>query len=103
MEEDILSTNLLSIAAAGLLLFLSGLGLYVFRDHFAGSSRFLMPIPPLVVAAYIFVFNLYRHYGGSAPPARDAAREIALSTAVAAVAFSVFTVLLVLIIDAVKR
>lgn len=104
MEEDILRTNLLSLAIAGLLMFLTGLVLYLFRDHISGNSRFFMPIPPMGVAAYIFVFNMYRHYGGSSPLRTwDTVKEIIYSTTIAAVTFGLFTLLLVIIIDAIKR
>ena len=104
MEYDVIKTNLLAIAAAGLLILLTGLFLYLIRDHISENTRYFMPIPPLGVAAYIFAFNMFRHYNGKMPPtAAMAAREIALSTAVAAIVFGIFVSLLVLIIGIINR
>ncbi len=95
---------MLSIAVAGFLMLLTGLFLYLFRNEVSGNVRFVMPIPPLVVAAYIFVFNLYRHYNGNLPEGTwSTIKEIIYSTAVAAMTFAIFTILLVVIINYIKR
>ena len=104
MEEEVLKTNLLSIAVAGLLIALTGFLLYLFRNELSGSIRFLLPIPPLGVASYIFVFNMYQYYGGRLPGSSlDAAKEILISTGVSALFFGIFTFLLVIIISLFKR
>ena len=104
MEQEVLKTNLLSIAVAGLLMALTGILLYIFRDELAGNARYVMPIPPLSVASYIFVFNMYQHYSGSLPGSSLATiKEILISTAVAAFFFGIFSLLLVFIISLVKR
>ena len=104
MEQEVLKANLLSIAVAGLLIALSGFVLYVFRDQVSGNIRYLMPIPPLGVASYIFVFNMYQYYGGRLPGSSiDTIKEILISTAVSALFFGVFTFLLVLIISLLRR
>jgi hypothetical protein len=78
--------------------------LYFFRNDVSDNVRFFMPLPPLAVAAYIFVFNLYSHYGGTLPKGVwGSAREILYGTAVAAIAFGAFSVLLIVIIDYFKR
>ena len=104
MEQELLKTNLLSIAVAGLLMALTGFILYIFRDQLSGSIRFLMPIPPLGVASYIFVFNMYQYFGGRLPGSSvDTVKEILISTAVSALFFGVFTFLLVVIINIFRR
>lgn len=104
MNQDILKINTLSIAVAGFLILLTGIILYFFRNDISDNIRFFMPLPPLAVAAYIFVFNLYSHYDGTLPEGTwGTAKEIIYGTAVAAIAFGVFTVLLVVIIDYFKR
>lgn len=104
MNPDIIKTNTLSIAVAGLLILLTGITLYLFRDEVYDNIRFFMPIPPLAVAAYIFVFNMYSHYDGNLPPGNWAAvKEILYSTAIAAIAFGVFATLIVVIINFIKR
>lgn len=104
MEYDVIKTNLLAIAAAGLLILFTGIFLYLLRDHITKNTRFFMPIPALGVAAYIFAFNMFRHYNGKMPRTTAMAlREIALSTAVAGIVFSVFVTLLVLIIGIINK
>jgi hypothetical protein len=104
MNPELLKTNTLSIAVAGLLILLMGIVLYLFRDQFAGNVRFFMPIPPLAVAAYIFVFNMYNHYGGRLPEGQwVAAREILFSTAIAALSFGVIAILILGVILISKR
>lgn len=39
---------------------LTGLPLYPFRATVGRHMRFLLPIPPLGVAAYVFVFNVFK-------------------------------------------
>lgn len=103
MNPEALKTSTLSIAIAGLLIVLTGLGLYLLRERIAENIRFFAPIPPLGVAAYIFVFNMFNHFGGRIPEGNwAAAREIAVSTAVAAIAFGVFTALIVGVIKVVE-
>lgn len=104
MNPDVLKTNILSIAVAGLLILLIGIVLYIFKDELSDNVRFFMPIPPLVVAAYIFVFNMYSHYDGSLPKGNwTAAREVLISTVVAAISFGLFALLIMVIVSFVKR
>ena len=104
MDQDVLKTNLLSIAAAGLLMLLAGLLLYVFRDEISDNVRFFMPIPPLVVAAYIFVFNMYNYYHGNLPGGIwTISKEIIYSVVVSAIVFGLFTLLLIVVIYFFKR
>ena len=66
--------------------------------------RFLLPIPPLGVAAYVFVFNLFGHYGGQMPEKKwDLVREIVYGTGIAALVFGVFTLFLVFLLDFARR
>lgn len=104
MEQDVLKTYMLSITAAGFLVMLAGAISYVFRGEISENARFFLPIPPLGVAAYIFVFNMYDYYGGNLPQGTwNTAREILYSVAISAIAFSFFTVLLIAIVGYLKR
>mgnify|MGYP001815870276 CR=1 FL=1 len=104
MNPDVLRTNILSIAVAGLLILLTGIILYIFRDNLSENVRFVMPIPPLAVAAYIFVFNMYSHYDGNLPEGNWAtAKEIIYSTAIAALSFGLFALLIIVIVNFIKR
>jgi hypothetical protein len=103
MSPESLKTSTLSIAIAGLLIVLTGLILYLLRERIGDYVRFFAPIPPLGVAAYIFVFNMYNHFGGKLPDGSwAAAKEIVLSTAVAAITFGIFSALIVGIISIVE-
>jgi hypothetical protein len=63
-----------------------------------------MPIPPLAVAAYIFVFNMYVYYRGNLPERTvDIVKEIILSVAFSSLIFGAFTVLIILLISVVKK
>ena len=94
MEDDLLKLNMLTIAAAGFMMLLSGLLLYLFRDSISENLRYFLPIPPIGVAAYIFVFNMFRHYEGHLPAnASGTIREVINS---AVIVFAVFTIFVVL-------
>ena len=104
MENEVIKTNLLAIAVSGLLTMLAGITLYFFRASIADNIRYLLQIPPLGVAAYIFAFNLFRYYNGNLPDSfTDTAREIVVSTLVSAGIFFIFTVMFVLIIGFIDR
>ena len=84
-----LKINILMIAGTGLLMLLAGVLLFVFQDSVGQYRRFFLPIPPLAVAAYVFVFNVFQNYDG-ALPARPSqmVMEVLSGTAVAAPSFS---------------
>lgn len=104
MEDEVLKTNLLAIAGTGFLLLLVGVLLYVFRDRVGDNTRYVMSIPPLGVAAYVFVFNMFRFYdGGLTLRSWLTVREILLSTLFAAVTFGLFTAVLVITISILRR
>ena len=104
MEKELLKINILSIAVSGLLMLLAGLILYLFKATVSNHIRFFLPIPPLGVAAYVFVFNMFKYYNGSLPEKKwDTLVEILYSTAIASIVFCVFTILLVVSIDYIKR
>jgi len=104
MESEDVKTNLLAIAVSGLLTMLAGTVLYYFRSSISDNMRYLLQIPPLGVAAYIFAFNLFRYYNGSLPERfADTAREIVYSTLISAGVFFIFTLMFVLIIGFVDR
>ena len=104
MEDEILKTNLLAIAGSGLLILLTGILFLVFKDVVSKNMRFLLPIPPLGVAAYIFVFNMYVHYGGNLPRTTlGTVREIILRIAIASIIFAVFTIVLIVFVGYLRR
>lgn len=104
MDEKSIKISLLTIAFSGLLMCISAGILYLLRQLIAPYIRFLLPIPPLGVAAYVFVSNLYKHYEGDLPAqGLTIFGEILISTLVATIIFYSFTVLLILAIQHLKE
>jgi hypothetical protein len=104
MEDDLLKLNMLTIAASGLMMLLSGLVLYFFRDTVSNNLRFFLPIPPIGVAAYIFVFNMFRHYQGHLPEHISITiREVFISSMFALGVFTLFVILNISITYLLKR
>ncbi len=98
MEEELLKVNIISIAVSGLLMLLAGLLLYLLRDTVSRNLRFFLPIPPIAVAAYVFVFNLFRHYEGNLPSSTwDTLSEVFYGTLISTLVFFAFTLLIVVI------
>ena len=98
-----LKINILSIAGIGLMMLLTGLLLFVFEDSIAQYRRFFLQIPPLGVAAYVFVFNVFQHYNGKLPERPGLTMmEVLSGTAVAGAVFFVFTLLLIVSINQLK-
>ena len=98
-----LKINFLTIAGTGLLMLLAGLLLFVLQDSIGHYRRFFLAVPPLGVAAYVFVFNVFQHYDGRLPERPwQIVTEVLTGTAVAAGVFFVFSVLLVAAIDQIK-
>ena len=55
--EDTIKPKILLIAAMGAAMFVVGMVLFAFADRVAPYMRFLLPLPPLSVAGYIYVLN----------------------------------------------
>jgi len=100
IEETILKTNILSIIASGLVMALMGAVLYYFREAAAPHMRYLLTIPPVGVAAYIYVFNMYRKFNGKLPqPHANLLFDLFTATLTVAGVFLVFSALLMIIIS----
>jgi len=99
MDPVLIKTNILAIAASGLSMLLLGVGIYLFRTTAAPYLRFLLPIPPLGVAAYVYVFNLFRHFDGRSPqPVFRLIQDLTVATVTAASIFLLFSLCLTLVI-----
>ncbi len=102
MSEELLKTNLLAMILTGVLLALAGLGLYFMRDLVSPYIRYVLPIPPIAVASYVFVFNYFKDVNDRMPTSIwGVVEEIAGATLVATMAFfslSLFLALLVLLV-----
>ena len=99
-----LKINILAIVSFGILISLIGLGFFFFREVISNYMRFLLPVPPIGVAAYVFVFNLYGYFGGHIPEKKwDLAREIIFGTGVAMLVFGFMALLLVFFLEYARR
>src|SRR5574341_617257 len=93
MQDEMLKVNILSILAAGFLMLLTGLLLYLFKDVVSRNVRFFLPVPPLGVAAYVFVFNMFAFYNGKLPDnIWDTVSELVTSAVISGVVFCAFIV-----------
>lgn len=93
MNDEMLKVNILSITAAGFLMLITGLLLYIFSDVVSRNIRFFLPVPPLGVAAYVFVFNLFAFYNGNLPGnIWDTVRELGISAGISGIVFCAFIV-----------
>lgn len=104
MENEILKINILAITISGFLMMLAGVVLYYFKDILTGGSiRFFLPIPPIGVAAYIFVFNMFKHHQCSAPPRAAVVSEMLLATLISGVFFFIFIAVMIPLISFIKE
>jgi len=104
MNLAILKTTILSIIFMGLVILLAGVALLVWKNQVAPYMRYLLPIPPIGVASYVFVYNMFSKYGGTKPgPLSDIFREILWASTISSVFFFVFTVVLVFMVDSLKH
>ncbi|THB78821.1 MAG: hypothetical protein D3926_12120 [Desulfobacteraceae bacterium] len=101
MDNSILKINILAIAISGLLMLLSGVLLYLFKHLLSGDVlRYFLPIPPIGVAAYIFVFNMFKTYNAALPDKSvTLVSEVLISSLISGLIFFVFVVLLIAVIS----
>lgn len=102
MPEELLKINLLTILFAGGLLACIGLGLYLGRDFVAPYMRYILPIPPLAVAAYVFTFNYFKDVP-QPTKLETIIREVSSATLVANAAFFCLSLVLILLISLIRQ
>ncbi|MFZ4655403.1 MAG: hypothetical protein ACOYNY_00225 [Caldilineaceae bacterium] len=102
MSEELLKTNLLTMLIAGGLLAFIGLGLYLGRDFVAPYIRYILPIPPLAVAAYVFAFNYFKDVNQSTK-FETIIREVSNATLVANATFFCLSLVLILLISFIRQ
>lgn len=102
MSEELLKTNLLTMFIAGGLLACIGLGLYLGRDFVAPYMRYILPIPPLAVAAYVFAFNYFKDVTQSTK-FETIIREVSSATLVANATFFCLSLVLILLISFIRQ
>lgn len=57
IRSDLVREKILLIAIVGVALFVVGVGLYVLAERVAPHWRFLLLLPPISIASYIYVLN----------------------------------------------
>ena len=102
MSEELLKINLLTILLAGGLLAFIGLGLYLGRELVAPYMRYILPIPPLAVAAYVFTFNYFKDVDQSTR-IETIIREVSSATLVANAVFFCLSFVLILLISYIRQ
>lgn len=92
MNDVMLARNLRLVAGFGGLILLTGLLLYWLRSKpfVSGYEWYFSPIPPLGVAAYVFVLNLLKKHTAGLPDPGWVAKQVVLGAGVAALVFAVF-------------
>lgn len=96
MKTDLAGLTALMIAGAGLLIAVAGGLAWFWRDNLAAHMRYVLPVPPLGVAAYVFVISLIKDRPDEIGRA-ELMREIAVGAAAAAIVFAVFSSALLLL------
>lgn len=100
MNLALLKTTIFSIIFMGAVILLAGVALLFYKQHIAPYMRYLLPIPPIGVASYVFVCNMFSKYDGRTPgTAWETLVEIFLASGISFVFFFVFTLILVFLVD----
>ena len=99
MEMYFLKTNILAIIFCGVTMAMLGFFVLLFKDLAAPNMRYFLPIPPIGVAAYVFVFNMFRKYDGHLPGSfLKVLTELSIATFASAAFFLIFSACLTTLI-----
>ena len=91
MQIEAARTNLIIITSMGLAMFLVGLFFSANASRIAPYMRYLLPLPPIAVAAYIYVLNVI---GAKGDRVLDIIKDLLIETVVGTFSFVLITVLL---------
>lgn len=95
------TVNILCVILSGFFMACLGIILYFFKDQMI--LRYFLPIPPIAVASYVFVFNLIKDHGRLPETMTAFVGEIIKSTLIAGAIFGVMTSLIMLTIRIVRN
>ncbi len=99
MNGMVLKTTILSIIFMGILISLTGIAIYFKKDFLSQYMCYLLPIPPIGVAAYVFVYNLFGKYSGKlSGNLMDIFNEILLGSAISSIVFLVIALFLTVLV-----
>lgn len=103
MNLTVLKTTILSIIFMGVVILLAGIILLFYKQQIAFYMRYLLPIPPIGVASYVFVYNMFARYDGLRPgTVLDTLIEISWASGISFVFFFVFTMIQVFMVGFTK-
>jgi hypothetical protein len=92
--------NILCVILSGVFMAFMGIVLFFFKDQMV--LRYFLPIPPIAVASYVFVFNVIKDYGQLPQTNVSLISEIIKSTLIAGAIFGTLTSLIMLTIKIIK-
>jgi hypothetical protein len=100
MNAAVLKTTILSIIFMGGVILLVGIALLFYEEHITPYMRYLLPIPPIGVASYVFVYNMYSKYDAQLPGSVwDTLMEIFWGSGISFIFFFIFTFILVFMVN----
>ena len=91
MQIEAVRNNLIIIASMGFAMFVVGLILYSNATRVAPYMRYLLPLPPIAVAAYIYVLNIV---GAEGDRTLNIGQDLLMETAIGTISFVLITLLL---------
>ena len=104
MESNLVKTLILTITVMGIAIVIAGILLVCFKDLVTQHLRYLLPIPPIGVASYIFVCNVFGKYNGSLPKSLAVIfSEIFWATVISSLCFLFFTIFLMALVNLLRN
>lgn len=92
--------NIMCLIFSGFFMAFIGVILFFFKDQMV--LRYFLPIPPIAVASYVFVFNLIKDYGQLPETINSLICEIIKSTFISGAIFGTLTTLIMVTIKLIK-
>mgnify|MGYP001238628063 CR=1 FL=1 len=103
MDES-LKTNILTMACSGIAIAALGFLIYFFRKSADAYLPFILAVPPIGVAAYVFVFNLLSKLGPEkADVANTPLKDLFLGSFFTGLVFFLFSFGLFISVTLIKR
>ena len=91
--EQLIKANILAIIFTGVIISICGLILMSIRSTVGPYLRFVLPLPPLAVSAYVFVNAVFRTYQAELPSFSRVLLEIIYASVACLATFFLFFVL----------
>lgn len=85
------SVSILCVILSSLFMSLLGVVLFVFQGQILVPLRYFLPIPPIAVSSYVFIFNMIKNYGGLPQSVTLLVIELCKSTLAAGTIYGLIT------------